>query len=156
MAYSRIERAVCDMAEPIAARNGCYIYDIEYVKEGASRFLRVYADKEDGGISLDECESISRELSDELDRVDSIKDDYMLEVSSPGIERKLKRAEHFLRYIGEDIDIGLYKPINGSKCITAKLCAYGETDGSLTVDTGEGELVLAKEEMSYVKLHFDF
>lgn len=156
MAYSRIESEICGLAEPIAAENGCFIYDVEYVKEGSSRFLRIYADKEEGGISLDECEIISRALSDELDRVDPIKEDYMLEVSSPGIERKLKRAEHFNRYIGEKIDIGLYKAVNGSKCITALLKAYNEEDGSVTAVAGDEEMVFKKEEMSYVKLHFDF
>lgn len=156
MAYSKIEREVCDMAEPIASENGCYVYDVEYVKEGASRYLRVYADKEDGGISIDECEAISRALSDELDRRDPIKEDYMLEVSSPGIERRLKRAEHFMRYIGETVDVGLYKAIDGSKNITARLCGFDDESGAVTLDTDSGEITLKKEEMSYVKLHFDF
>ena len=117
MAYSKTETAVWQLAEPIAAESGFYIYDIEYIKEGGLWFLRVYIDK-DGGITMDECEAFSRTLSDTLDEADPISGNYYLEVSSPGIERRLKTEAHFRRYIGSVIDISLYKAVNGSKLIT--------------------------------------
>lgn len=153
MAYSKTEEAVFNLAEPIAKENGCFIYDIEFVKEGGLYFLRVYADKE-GGINLDECEVISRALSDKLDESDPIKQNYYLEVSSPGIERKLKTKEHFERYIGEKIDIGLYKAIDKSKQLTAVLTGFG--NGIITVDKNGETIEIPQKETTFVKIHFDF
>ena len=102
--YSKTEKAVMDMVNPIAEQNGCFVYDVEYVKEGNSWFLRVYVDRE-GGITIDECETISRELSSVLDKNDPISNNYFLEVSSPGIERKLRQEKHFEMYKGETVDI---------------------------------------------------
>ena len=110
--YSKTEKTVLDMAIPVAKEQGCFVYDVEYVKEGNSWFLRVYVDRE-GGITIDECEAISRELSSILDKNDPISNNYFLEVSSPGIERKLRQDEHFEMYKGELVDIGLYKAYNG-------------------------------------------
>lgn len=154
MAYSKVEQAVLTLAEPIAQENGCYIYDVEYVKEGGLWFLRVYADKEDGGISLDECEMVSRALSEALDRADPISQNYYLEVSSPGVERKLKTPEHFARYQGETVDAGLYRAVNGSKTLTGILKGLRENEVVLEAD-GE-EIILPLKETSYVKLHFEF
>lgn len=154
MAYSKIEKLVIEMATPIAEANSCYIYDAEYVKEGGARYLRVYADKEDGGISIDECELINRALGDELDRTDAIRENYILEVSSPGIERKLKTPEHFKRYIGRTVDVGLYRAIDGSKTLTGELTGYA--DEGITVKVGENEIALALGDTTFVKLHFDF
>ena len=153
MAYSKTEEAVFNIAEPIAKENGCFIYDIEFVKEGGLYFLRVFADK-DGGINLDECEVISRALSDKLDEADPIKQNYYLEVSSPGIERKLKTAEHFARCIGEKIDVGLYRAINGSKQLTVVLKGY--EDGVISVDCNGEALEIPQKETTFVKVHFDF
>ena len=108
MAYSKTEQIAFEHASKVAADFECYIYDVEYVKEGTLKYLRIYADK-DGGILIDDCEKISRELSAWLDEEDPIKENYILEVSSPGIERKLTKKEHFEKYLGETIDINLYK-----------------------------------------------
>ena len=153
MAYSKTEKTVWELAEPIAVQEGCFIYDIEYVKEGGIWFLRVYIDK-DGGVSLDECEVVSRALSTVLDKADPIQQNYYLEVSSPGVERKLKTKEHFERYIGETIDIGLYKAINKSKQLTGTLKGY-END-VITVEIDGESIELALKETTGVKLHFDF
>lgn len=154
MAYSKTEQLVHDMAEPIATENGCYIYDVEYSKEGGVRYLRVYADREDGGISLDECEAISRALSAALDESDPIKENYFLEVSSPGIERKLKQPEHFACCMGSVIEVGLYKPYNGSKTVLGTLEDFADKTVTLCID---GETVkIPQNETTYVKLHFDF
>ena len=135
MAYSKTETIALSLAEPIAKERGCYIYDVEFVKEGGAYFLRIFADR-DGGIDLDECEAISRALSTKLDEADPIKQNYYLEVSSPGIERKLKTKEHFDRYIGEVIDIGLYKQVNGSRQLSGVLVGF---DGGVITAEVNGE-----------------
>ncbi len=153
MAYSKLEQQILEMAKPIAEENGCYIYDVEYLKEGKSRTLRIFADKKDG-ISLDECEAISRRMSDMLDESDPIRENYMLEVSSPGIERRLKEAWHFEKYIGETVDIGLYKAIDGAKLICGVLTSY--SDGEITIETEGKSMSIMQSETTSVKLHFDF
>ena len=153
MAYSKLETSILEMATPIAGECGCYIYDIEYTKEGKNRYLRIFADK-DGGISLDDCEAISRRMSDELDEKDPIKENYVLEVSSPGIERKLKNPEHFERYIGEVVEIGLFKAVNDSKTLLAEL--KGFENGNITVSIDGEEMSIMQSETTYVKLHFEF
>lgn len=154
MGYSKIEQIVLDLSKEIAEKSGCYIYDVEYVKEGGERYLRIYADKEDTGITIDECEIISRSLSETLDEVNPIKENYILEVSSPGVERRLKTPEHFNKYIGKTVDVGLYKAINGSKTVVGKLENY--VDGNITVTIDDEEMEFALNETAYVKLHFDF
>lgn len=154
MAYSKIERTVYDLAAPAAAECGCYIYDVEYVKEGGGRVLRIYADKESGGISIDECETISRAVSAALDTSDPIKENYMLEVSSPGIERKLRQPEHFEKYIGETVDVGLFKAVNGSKQLCGELAGY--EDKTVILKTDDEEIKIPQNETTFVKLHFDF
>lgn len=153
MAYSKTEKKVWELAEPITVQEECFIYDVEYVKEGGVWFLRVYIDK-DGGVSLDECEAVSRALSTVLDEADPIQQNYYLEVSSPGIERKLKTKEHFDRYIGETIDIGLYKAINKSKQLIGKLISF--EDDVITVEVDGESFELPLKETTGVKLHFEF
>lgn len=154
MAYSKLEKMIIDMSTPIAEENGCYIYDVEYVKEGGAKYLRIYADKEDGGISLNECENINRSMSTALDEADPIKENYILEVSSPGIERKLKTQWHFEKYQDCLVDIGLYKAIDGSKTITATIKRF--EDDCITVEIDGEEKSLPISDTTFVKLHFDF
>ena len=154
MAYSKLEKMIIDMATPIAEANQCYIYDVEYVKEGGAKYLRIYADKEDGGISLDECESINRTISTALDEADPIKENNILEVSSPGIERKLKTPWHFEKYQGCTVDLGLYNATDGSKTLTGILKNF-EGD-CITVEVNGEEKTLSLSDTTFVKLHFDF
>lgn len=154
MAYSKLEKRIFEIAEPVAAEYGCYIYDVEYAKEGKARCLRIFADKDEGGISLDDCEAISRRMSDKLDSEDPIKENYILEISSPGIERRLKTAEHFARYIGETVEIGLYKTIDDAKTIIAELRDF--TDGKITIGLDGEEMSIMQSDTAYVKLHFEF
>lgn len=102
------ERAAA-IAAPIAEQFGIWIYDVEYVKEGQEYFLNVYIDKE-GGVTINDCESVSRILSDELDNADFIRDPYTLIVSSPGLGRSLTKDRHLEQSIGEEVEIHLYKP----------------------------------------------
>ncbi|MBQ9737580.1 MAG: ribosome maturation factor RimP [Clostridia bacterium] len=154
MSYSKLEMSILELAESIAAENGCYIYDLEYIKEGKSKVLRVYADKEETGINLDECEVINRRLGDLLDERALISENYVLEVSSPGIERRLRTKEHFDRYTGRQIDVGLYKALDGSKTLSGIL--KGFKDETIFIETEIGELSIMQGEVSSVKLHFDF
>ena len=154
MSYSKLEQKIIDLATPVAQENGCYIYDVEYAKEGKSRTLRIFADKEEGGISLDECEAISRRMSDILDECDPIRENYMLEVSSPGIERRLRTPRHFQKYIGRVVDMGLYKAIDGEKTISGVLKSF--ENEKITLEVQGEEMSIMQSETTIVKLHFDF
>jgi len=146
---------ILKLAAPIADENGCEIYDIEFKKEGGEYYLRIFLDMKDAerNVSLDECEAVSRALSDVLDVSDPIEQAYMLEVSSPGLDRALKTAEHFAKFIGSKVDIGLYKSVNGSKIVTGDLKSF--EDGIITLETDGGEFTIAQRETTYVKLSLD-
>lgn len=156
MKKSDVLSTVFELAEPIAKENGCEIYDLEFKKEGSDYYLRVFLDMADRekSVSLDECEAVSRALSETLDKADPIEQAYMLEVSSPGIDRQLKTKEHFERFLESDIDIGLYKAVDGAKCITGKLLSF--EDGLITIETAKGEFSIKQSETTYVKLTINF
>ena len=108
---------------PIAEENGVEIYDVEYVKEGSDWYLRAYIDKEEG-VNINDCETVSRALSDELDKADFIEDAYIKEVSSPGLGRTLKKDKHLQKSLGELVELKTYKPINGTKEFEGTLKAF--------------------------------
>lgn len=138
---------------PIAQANGVEIYDVEYVKEGADWYLRAYIDKPEG-VNIQDCEKVSRALSDALDQEDFIEDAYILEVSSPGLGRTLKKEKHLLKSIGEKVEVKTYKPIEKCKEFSGILKACdGET---ITVETENGEMVFAKSDVALIRLAFDF
>lgn len=138
---------------PIAQANGVEIYDVEYVKEGADWYLRAYIDK-DGGVNIQDCENVSRALSDVLDAEDFIDDAYILEVSSPGLGRTLKKDKHLAKSIGSRVELKTYKPIEKCKEFSGVLKAFdGET---ITVETESGEKVFAKSDVALIRLAFDF
>ena len=120
---SKITQTVLEMVYPIAEKNGCGVYDVEYKKEGADYVLRVILDTLDDEtpVSITMCENVSRELSEELDKNDPTNNPYMLEVTSPGLDRPLKKEEDFVRFAGKLVEVGLYKQINGSKLISGEL-----------------------------------
>ena len=121
------------LAVPIVEEQGCSLWDVEYVKEAGTWYLRVLIDKE-GGVDILDCENISRALSDLLDEADPIEGSYTLEVGSAGAERVLKRPADFQRYLNSPVLVKLYKPVDGRKEYPGTLTAYNEADGSLTVD----------------------
>ena len=125
----------------------------EYVKEAGTWYLRAYIDKE-GGIAVDDCEVISRILSDWLDQTDFIEDSYILEVSSPGLGRPLKKERDFERSLGEEVEIRLYKAQNKQKEFTGILKAYDKE--TVTIETAEGELVFERPDIALIRLAFDF
>ena len=146
------EQKTEELLLPVLEKYGFDLWDVEYVKEGGEYYLRAYIDK-DGGITIDDCVSVSRELSDLLDETDFIDEAYILEVSSPGLNRTLKKDKEFLRCIGRAVDLKTYKPVDGTKDFTGILQAYDA--GQITLQTAGGEKTFAKEEVAVVKLAID-
>ena len=138
---------------PIAQANGVEIYDVEYVKEGADWYLRAYIDKPDG-VNIQDCENVSRALSDALDKDDFIEDAYILEVSSPGLGRTLKKDKHFEKSLGLEVELKTYKAIDKVKEFSGVLKSYDET--SLTLEIDGEEKVFEKSDVALVRLAFDF
>ena len=138
---------------PIVEREGFELVDVEYVKEAGNWYLRGYIDKP-GGIAINDCEVISRALSDKLDEEDFIEDSYILEVSSPGLGRPLKKERDFERSLGEEVEIRLYKALNKQKEFTGILKAYDKE--TVTIETAEGELVFDRPDIALIRLAFDF
>ena len=147
-----VESKTEKLLEPILEEFGFELWDVEYVKEGADYYLRAYIDKE-GGITIDDCVDVSRKLSDELDKDEYIDEAYILEVSSPGLGRKLKKDKEFERSIGRDIDIKFYKPVEGSKETSGKLVGY--TKETITIETDGQEKEFGRNEIASVKLSLD-
>lgn len=150
---AKITDVVSTLAEPIARENGCAIWDVEYVKEAGTWFLRVYLDRAEG-VTIDHCEAVSRALDVKLDEVDPIEGSYVLEVSSPGADRALKKPEHFARFLGEQVEVRLYRPVDGVKTLVGALGSY--EDGNVTVETKEGSRTLAKQDIAQVRLYITF
>lgn len=147
---SKTEERVAGIARPIAHRFGVEVYDVEYKKEGPDWFLRVFLYKDDG-ILIEDCENVSRELSDALDREDFISSSYYLEVSSPGLNRVLKEDWHFEKAIGELCLATLYKPYNGKKKIEGILKGYEKDIITLEV---EGEVLnIEKDKIVKIRLN---
>ncbi|RZS92836.1 ribosome maturation factor RimP [Cuneatibacter caecimuris] len=138
---------------PIIEQNGFELVDVEYVKEGGSWYLRAYIDKP-GGITVDDCEIVSRAFGDLLDEKDFIEDSYILEVSSPGLGRPLKKDKDFDRNMGSEVEIRLYKAQNGSKEFTGILKAYDKS--AVTIDTGNEELTIERTAIALIRQALDF
>ncbi len=141
------------LLQPIAAAQGVEIYDVEYVKEGGDYYLRAYIDKEEG-VGIVDCENVSRALSDALDREDFIPDAYILEVSSPGLGRALKKDRHLARSIGQEVEIKLYKPLEGTKEYVGVLKAFDE--GSIVIAQETGDRTFARNDIAVIRLALDF
>ena len=153
MAYNNTEQKVYDISLPIAEKNGLSVWDVEFKKEGSDYYLRVYVDKE-GGVSIDDCEMVSRELSDKLDELDPISQAYMLEVCSAGIDRQLKRESDFLAFLGSDVDVKLYAPLNGEKEFSAELINF--ENGVVTLKKDGNELAMSLDKIASVRLSVVF
>ena len=144
-----------ELLAPIAEANGVRIYDVEYVKEGGDYYLRAYIDK-DGGVDIIDCENVSRALSDVLDREDFIPDAYILEVSSPGLGRVLKKDRHLEQSIGMDVELKLYKANEKGKDFAGVLVAF-DADTITTKDPEtEEETVWNRKDIAKINLALDF
>lgn len=143
-----------EMIMPILEANGFSLYDIEYVKEAGSWYLRAYIDKP-GGITINDCETVSRAFSEKLDEDDFIEEAYIMEISSPGLGRRLTKDRHFANSLGEEVELKLYKPLDGSREYTGLLKAYDKD--SITIALSESEdLTVPRSELANVRLTIDF
>ena len=149
----KITDQVTQFAKPIVEENGCALWDVEYVREGSERFLRLYIDKE-GGVDIDDCEKIHRAMDPVLDEKDPIQGSYHFEVCSAGLERALKRPTDFERFLGSTITVKLYRPRNGLKEIPCVLRGY--EDGKVTVEAGKETITFEKSEVALVRLRVEF
>lgn len=147
---AKVTELTAALAAPIAAEQGCTLWDVEYVKEAGTWILRVYIDKE-GGVSINDCEAVSRPLSDKLDEADPIEGSYTLEVSSAGADRALKKPEHFAAFLGSEVEVRLYRALDGRKEYTGVLAAYENGDVAL-----EGGPRFEKKDVAQVRLHVTF
>lgn len=153
-----IEQRTEALLTPILEGSGFDLWDVSYVREGSELYLRVFIDKP-GGITIDDCVDVSRKLSDRLDADDFIEDAYTLEVSSPGLGRKLVKEREFEKSIGCDVDIKFYRPVDGSKETSGKLMAFDRETVTIEEASGKAPPVqrtLARSDIATVKLSVDF
>lgn len=139
---------------PLLEKHQFELVDVEYVKEAGNWYLRAYIDKE-GGITVDDCEMVSRALSDWLDKEDFIEDSYIMEVSSPGLGRPLKKDKDFERGMGSEVDVKLYKARNKQKEYTGILKAYDKDTVTIELEDGADES-FTRAEIALIRLAFDF
>ena len=139
---------------PLMEEHGFELVDVEFVKEAGVWYLRAYIDKE-GGIAVDDCEVISRKVSDWLDKEDFIDESYILEVSSPGLGRPLKKEKDFARSIGKDVEVRLYKALNKSKEYTGALEAYDKESVTLKMEDGS-QMTFQRADIALIRLALDF
>lgn len=142
-----------ELLTPIVEKYGVEIYDVEYVKEGSEWYLRAYIDKPEG-VNIIDCENVSRALSDELDKEDFIDEAYILEVSSPGLGRTLKKDKHLEKSIGEEVEIKLYKPIDKCKEFSGILEKFDAE--SITVSVEDREITFKRSDIALIRLALDF
>lgn len=147
---SKITDKVTELAKPVVEEEGCSLWDVEYVREAGSWFLRIFIDK-DGGVGIDDCERISRRLDPILDEADPIPDSYVFEVGSAGAERELKRPGDFEQFMGSEVEVRLYQPLNGCKVYVGVLAGYDNS--RVTVTAGKNEVSFDKSQIALVKLH---
>ena len=138
----KVTDLTAQLAQPLVEAAGCTLWDVEYVREGGTWYLRVFIDAPEG-VNIDQCEAVSRPLSDAL------------EVGSAGADRALKKPEHFAQCMGQEVDVKLYRPREGRKEFTGTLAGYDQ--GNVTVTQPHGaEVVFEKKEIALVRLHLDF
>lgn len=147
---AKVAELTAGLAAPIVEEQGCTLWDVEYVKEAGTWFLRVYIDKE-GGVSINDCEAVSRPLSDKLDEVDPIEGSYVLEVSSAGADRVLKKPEHFAAFLGSQVEVRLYRARDGKKEFVGVLTGY--ENGDILLEDG---LRFEKKDIAQARLHVTF
>ena len=149
----KITERVWAFSEPVVQAHGCRLWDVEYVREGGEWFLRLYIDK-DGGVNINDCEAISREVDPILDREDPIETAYRFEVCSAGLERQLKRPSDFEAFLGADILVKLYRPVDGIREYPCVLRGYD--DGDVTVDYAGKTMTFPKAQVALVRLRATF
>ena len=149
----KITEQVAQFAKPIVEEKGCTLWDVEYVREGSERYLRLYIDKA-GGVDINDCEAVHRAVDPILDEKDPIAESYHFEVCSAGLERALKRPSDFAQFMDSPILVKLYRPRNGLKEIPGVLRGY--EDGQVTVEAGKEMITFTKSEVALVRLRVEF
>ena len=150
----KVTELVAGFAKPIVEAQGCQLWDVEYVRDGSERFLRLYIEKQDGVVDISDCEAISRAVDPILDEKDPIAESYHFEVCSAGLERKLTRPSDFARFMGSAVMVKLYRPRNGLKEIPGILRGYEE--GKVTLEAGKETITFEKSEVALVRLRVEF
>lgn len=148
MSKRKAEDVVYEITKPITDRRNFELVEVEYQKEGADWYLRIYIDKE-GGITIEDCQAVSEELSDILDEVDPIDHAYIFEVSSPGIDRPLKNQRDYEKNMGKLLEIKFFKPINGKKAIEGILTGYSED--KVEIDQDGNKVEIDKKDISIIR-----
>ena len=151
---AKVTELVAQLAAPAIEAQGCELWDVEYVREAGQWYLRLYLDK-DGGVDINDCEAVSRVVSDLLDEADPIQGSYTFEVSSAGAERQLKRPGDYERFMGSPVLVKLYKAQNGRKEFAGDLAGYGE-DGAITITVGKESMTFAAAEVALCRLRIVF
>ena len=151
----KVTELTAELAAPAIAEQGCTLWDVEYVKEAGTWYLRVLIDKE-GGVDILDCEAISRKLDVLLDEADPIEGSYTLEVGSAGAERVLKRPSDFARYLNSPVLVKLYRNLDGRKEFAGHLTAYDEATGDVTITVGSSTMTFAKKDVALVRLRVEF
>ena len=149
-----IASAVKELITPVAEEMGLYLWDVEFVKEGAEKHLRITIDNEEV-ITIEDCEKFHRAIDPILDEADPISESYILEVSSPGIERELKCEEHIYACEGWDVEVKLYAPRNGAKMFRGVLVGYDD-DGCIVIESDGAQVTFKPEEIAKISTYFDF
>ena len=149
-----VASVVREIVTPVADEMGFFIWDVEFVKEGADKYLRITLDNEEG-ININDCEKFHRAIDPLLDEADPISEAYILEVSSPGIERELKYPEHIDACEGWDVEVKLYAPKNGTKQFRGVLVGYDE-NGNIVIENGGENISFKPEEVAKISTYFDF
>ena len=148
--YKQYEEKTTQFCLPLVEELGLILWDVEFLKEGSDFYLRIYVDKE-GGVGIDECEKLSRQMNEILDREDYIDQEYIFEVSSPGLFRPLKRENDFLHSVGRMVEAHTFAPRDGQKEFFGILKAY--TDDDVTINIDDSDVVFTKKELSLIRLY---
>ena len=147
------EKRTEELVTPILERLGLTLYDVEYVKEGSDYYLRIYIDKE-GGVDINECETVSREMNPILDKEDYIPDAYIFEVSSPGLGRTLKKDRHLEYSIGAEVDVHLFKAIDKVKDFNGILKSFNENE--VVIEISSKDMIIDRKNIASIRLSVDF
>ena len=152
MSREHIEKLVEKLVYNIISGTELELVDVEYIKE-RDWYLRVFLDKS-GGLEVEDCQFVSEHLENELDKLDPISESYFLEISSPGLDRQLKKDRDFVRHCGDKVEIHTFAPIKGSKVIVGTL--MGLVDGDIRLDIEGSEVSVPRKEASQVRLYLEF
>lgn len=153
---ANIEEKIENRITPIIEEIGYSLYDVQYAKEGKDYFLRIFIEKDNGDIDLDDCEKVNNAITDVLDEEDYIKDQYFLEVSSTGVEKMIRKERHLEENIGNIITVKLFKPVDGSKEFIGKLKSFDKDILVIELDDEKTEVELERKNISLIKKYYDW